>query len=80
MKPEEVISDAEIERVHANADFGNMKKRDVVNLALLKMACGYSNGHTSDQIIREHGLVIKKRTLSKKGRQYLWAAFGDKTF
>ena len=30
-KPEDIISDDEIERVHANANFGCMKKRDVVN-------------------------------------------------
>lgn len=74
-KVEEIISDEEIERVHANANFGCMSKRDVVNQGVLKCASGYYQGSTSNQIIREHGLVDAKYRLTKKGRRYLWAAF-----
>ncbi len=76
MKIEEIISDEEIERVHANADFGNILKRDVVNYALLKAASGYHNGHTAKTIIIEHGLITHKLNLTKKGKKYLWEAFG----
>jgi len=31
MDPRKIITDEEIERVHANANFGTMSKRDVVN-------------------------------------------------
>ena len=75
MEPEDIISDEEIERVHANANFGSMGKRQVVNQGVLKCASGYSQGYTSKQIIREHGLVTKDYRLTKKGKRYLWAAF-----
>ncbi|NDV21002.1 hypothetical protein GO013_16445 [Pseudodesulfovibrio sp. JC047] len=73
--PESIIPDEEIERVHANADFGGMPKRDVVNMGVLKVASGYYQGHTSNQIIREHGLVTDEYDLTPKGKAYLWAVY-----
>ena len=75
---QEIITDEEIERVHANADFGSMKKRDVVDQGILKCASGYHQGHTSTQIITEHGLISKEYELTAKGRSYLWAVFSSK--
>lgn len=79
MTPEEIISDEEINRVHANANFGAMDKRDVVNEAILKAACKFHNGYTAQTIITEHGLVKHKTNsrppLTEKGRKYLWAVF-----
>ena len=77
-KPEDIITDEEIERVHANANFGSMGKREVVNQGVLKCASGYYQGHTSTQIITEHGLIDDKYRLTPKGRMYLWAAFNTK--
>lgn len=83
MKPDEIISDAEVDHVHGNANFGSTPKRDVIAHALLKTACGYSTGHTARTIIEEHGLVgsggdlRKLPRLRKKGREYLWAALGQ---
>ena len=74
----EIISDEEIERVHANANFGGMGKREVVNQGILKCASGYYQGHTSTQIIKEHGLIDDEYKLTPKGRMYLWAAFNTK--
>lgn len=77
----EVISDEEIERVHANANFGIMTKRDVVDDGVLKYAFGYSTGHTQMTILREHGLLRALRPgsyradLSAKGKKYLRAMF-----
>ena len=74
-----IIPDSEIERVHANANFGDTPKRDVVNYALLKCACDYDNGHTAQQILAEHGLIklsSRHGILTEKGKKYLWAAFG----
>lgn len=73
--PQEIISEDEIERVHSNANFGSMKKRDVVNQGLLKAASGFSQGFISQQIIKEHGLIDDKYKLTRKGKDYLWAAF-----
>ncbi|WP_417831667.1 hypothetical protein [Terasakiella sp.] len=86
MKPEDIITDQEIETVHANANFGDgMTKREVVNLALLKFACGFGNGYTALQIISEHGLVRENRkrgttSLLPKGRKYLWSVYGKANF
>ncbi|WP_417329212.1 hypothetical protein [Halomonas cupida] len=77
MKPEDIITDEEIERVHANANFGDMGKREVVNQGVLKCASGYYQGHTSRQIITEHGLVTHEYELTPKGKAYLWAAFSN---
>lgn len=80
MSMQEIIPDSEIEKVHGNANFGGMGKRDVVNLGLLKCASGYYQGHTSTMIITEHGLITKEYELTPKGKQYLWAAFGEEKF
>lgn len=76
MSVQEIISDEEIERVHANANFGHLKKREVVNYGVLKCASGYHQGFTSRQIIKEHGLITEKYKLTSKGKKYLWEAFG----
>jgi hypothetical protein len=82
--PIEIITDAEIERVHGNANFGSMDKREVVNEGVLKAAFGYSGGHTQQCILEEHGLIRKTRpktynmTLTKKGQAYLKAVFGSR--
>jgi len=75
--PKEIISDEEIERVHANANFGGMRKRDVVNQGVLKCASGYYQGGTSAQIIKEHGLIDAEYRLTLKGKTYLWAVFSS---
>lgn len=72
-----IISDEQIEQVHANSSFGNMSKRDVVKYGLLKCASGFYQGSTSKAIIREHGLIGKNYTLTKKGKKYLWNAFNE---
>jgi len=73
----EIISDEEIERVHANANFGGMDKRTVVNQGVLKCASGYYQGSTSNSIILKHGLITDDYKLTDKGRAYLWAAFSN---
>ena len=80
MKPQDIITDEQIERVHANANFGSMPKRQVVDEALLKCACGYHNGYTAQQIVSEHGLIKTGRktgttSLTPLGRKYLYAAY-----
>lgn len=73
----EIISDEEIKRVHSYSNFGTVSMRDVVNYGILKCACGHYQGHTSTQIIKEHGLITDEYKLTPKGRMYLWAAFGN---
>jgi predicted transcriptional regulator len=76
-----IISDEEIERVHGNANFGSMSKRQVVGEGVLKYAFGYDTGHTQLAILLEHGLVKKPKSMSyktdvtEKGKRYLRALF-----
>lgn len=83
---QDIISDEEIERVHAYANFGKVPKRVVVADALFQCAGGYTPGSTAMAIISEHGLLhlstIGKRTkvLSKKGHKYLYEAFKHTTY
>ncbi len=76
MSVAEIISDSEIDKVHGHANFGGMTKREVVALGVLKVASGYHQGGTSEQIILEHGLITSDYKLTDKGRRYLWEAFG----
>lgn len=82
--PSLIIPDAEIERVHANANFGSMSKRGVINEGVLKYAFGYTGGHTQLCILIEHGLIRKPSpgrydsTLTKKGLRYLRAIYSGR--
>jgi hypothetical protein len=81
---QDIVSDAEIERVHANANFGTQTKRGVVNDGVLKYAFGYEGGSTQIAILVEHGLIKKPKimssrsTLTQKGVRYLRAVFWAK--
>lgn len=73
----EIISDAEIVRVHGSANFGpGLTPREVVNDGVRKYAVGYHSGHTQLCILMEHGLITKPRpgrydaNLTKKGKKY----------
>lgn len=76
MTPQDIISDEEIARVHAHANFGAMSPREVVNEGVRKTAVGYHCGSTQLHILLEHGLATKPRpgssdvSLTKKGKAY----------
>ena len=71
----EMITDKQLKNAFAYANFGKSTKRNVVRYALLKVACGYHNGHTSQCIINELGLCTDNLKLTKKGKEYLYEAF-----
>ena len=80
-----IISDEEISRVHAYANFGSMSPRDVVNDGVKKYAVGYQGGSTQVAILREHGLITKPKgsgyraDLTEKGKLYARAIYHDDT-
>ena len=83
-KVNELIKDEQMEIAFGNADFGKVDKRDVIKYSLLKIASGYSTGHTAECILDDLGLLSRakyhnetNRKLSQEGRHYLWAAFSD---
>ncbi|MDE2447303.1 MAG: hypothetical protein KGO94_14095 [Alphaproteobacteria bacterium] len=72
----DIVSDAEIERVHAHANFGKIPKRKVVDDALESTFAGFSTGYTAHCIIIEHGLAKisgakRKVKVTPKGIRYL---------
>lgn len=79
--PERLIPDADVIRVHGNANFGSMSPRDVIADGVLKYAYGYQSGHTQLSILLEHKLIRKPKpgsyrsTLTKRGQAYLRAAW-----
>lgn len=78
MSENELITNKEIERVWGNADFGeelNKNKRSVIDNALLKTACGYSNGYNASCILEDLALINNKMKLTKHGREYLYSVF-----
>ena len=77
----EIVSDAEIERVHGNANFGPISKRHVVDESVDKIARGFHIGGTARAILLDHGLIRLPRrggvtdyhgqpVLTAKGRKY----------
>jgi len=83
--PEKIISDEDVIHVHANANFGSMTPREVVNDGVRKYAIGYQGGATQIAILREHGLITKpkgcgyKADLTKKGKEYARAIYHTRT-
>ena len=76
-KPEDLITDAAIDLVFGNAEFGSSHtKREIVNNSLLKCAAGYCTGHTAKCILQELGLVNpNKWELTKIGQEYLFVSY-----
>lgn len=84
---DEIVTDEQIEIVHAYANFGSMSKRDVIIDGVLKYYLGHSCGHTQMQILSEHGLIRKSKQihsteaiLTAKGRAYLKAMLLSASF
>lgn len=73
----ELITEERINEVWGNANFGSTSRREVLRNTLLKCAAGYYTGHTAKCIVEELGLVTKKWTLTKFGKQYLFAAYSN---
>ena len=91
LNPDEIVTDEQVEIVHANANFGLMTKRSVIDDGVLKYYLGYTCGHTQIQILKEHGLVksrINRKVpyptyagyLTPKGRTYLKAILKNASF
>lgn len=78
-KPEQIIPDEEVARVHGNANFGPITPRSALDRAVLQYAFGFTTGHTAQMILVEHGLLKKPAPgrpaskLTTKGMKYLRA-------
>jgi hypothetical protein len=76
-KVTDIINDSMLNDGFGNADFGNISKRDVIKYALLKYASNFQTGKTANHILKDLGLITTKNELSRRGKQYLFAAFND---
>lgn len=71
-----LVSDEDMAKAFKHTNFGDQAPRDVLRLSVLKCATGYHQGHTSQSIARELGLLDPEvYALSPRGRLYLWEAF-----
>lgn len=86
MKPEEIVTDAELVKASGNANFGSQQPRNVIKFVLLQYVCGYHSGGTAQAICNDLALVRNSRnsrrapSLTKKGKDYLWACFGKESY
>lgn len=72
----EIISDKELFDTMIFTDFDERTHREVIKHTLLKCACGYVVGKSAVDVSRELGLVHEtKWELTKKGKEYLYAAY-----
>ena len=75
--PNEIVSDQELNDVCVNADFGGADKRDVLNNAVLKVACQFYSGSVVEAMLQQHSLAdMSTYELTIKGKAYLWAVYG----
>jgi len=77
MNVNEIVSDSDIDIAWGNSDFGDITRREVIKSSLLKYACGFRTGYTASSILRELLLITTRNTITKKGKQYLFAAYSD---
>lgn len=74
MKP---LTDKDLEAAFKGTNFGRTDFRRMVEMGLLKAACGWSNGFTLISIMIDLKLITKKQhKLTKKGQLVLWVAYG----
>lgn len=77
-KPEELVTDQQIEEAWGNARFGpywENHKRVFLNNTILQYACQYESGSTAMYVLKYLKLITEKGKFTQKGRNYLLACF-----
>lgn len=77
MTTTEILSQHEIDTAFFGTNYGGTEPIEVLKTGLLKVACGYHNGHTTESILVELHLTDWNGKLTRKGQQYLYAAFQE---
>ena len=71
----------EINKAFENTNFGGGTPEGHVKYGLLKVASGYTTGHTIKCILQELGLITKSLnhplSLTKKGQEYFYEIFKE---
>ena len=71
------VTDDEVARAFAGTNFGTANHRKLLVQGVLKRVAGYHSGHTLKTIMQHLGLTTPANGVSKKGREFLFAAFYD---
>lgn len=72
-----IVSDIDLNKEFKGTNFGGANQRDLVKWCLMKMVCGFNDGHTIMCICRDLKLLGKTWKMTKKGKSYLWASFHE---
>lgn len=72
-----VVSERELEIAFLGTNFGGADHRKLIEVGVLKKACGYHCGHTLATIMIRMQLVGTNGTVLKRGRELLRAAYHE---
>lgn len=72
------VSEPEIVRAFFGSNFGTANHRGLLEQGVLKRLTGYHNGHTLTVIMRGMGLITERDNVTKKGKEFVMAAFYNK--
>lgn len=69
------ITDEYIAKHFENTNYGRTNYRDILGYGCLSAMAGFPNGHTTQRILINMGLVTGKLNLTKRGREFLFWHF-----
>lgn len=72
-----VVSEHDLEIAFLGTNFGGADHRKLIEVGVLKKACGYCCGHTLTQIMIRLKLIGTRGNLLKRGRELLRAAYDE---
>ncbi|CUJ42176.1 hypothetical protein ACOTC8_30030 [Achromobacter xylosoxidans] len=70
-----VVSEHDLEIAFLGTNFGAADHRKLIEIGVLKKACGYYCGHTLTQIMIRLKLIGTRGNVLKRGRELLRAAY-----
>lgn len=73
----EVVSERELQVAFLGTNFGGADHRKLIEIGVLKTACGYCSGHTLTQIMIGLKLIGTNRTVLKRGRNLMRVAYSE---
>lgn len=74
-RPIDLIADIADEYIARHFEGTNYNYRDIVGKGCLSAMAGYHNGHTTQCILINMGLITEKLRLTKRGREFLFWHF-----
>ncbi|RIJ02178.1 hypothetical protein DXK93_18520 [Achromobacter sp. K91] len=72
-----VVSEKELETAFHGTNFGGADHRKLIEIGVLKAACGYCSGHTLTQIMIGLKLIGANHNVLKRGRDLMRVAYHE---